>query len=48
MIDSDISFTHHLFKVAVVHPIAAIPSNRPQNHFTLKMTLFEIAHQKSR
>ncbi|WP_222040034.1 hypothetical protein, partial [Rhizobium laguerreae] len=25
-----------------------IPSHRPQNHFTLKMTPLEIAHQKSR
>ncbi len=48
MIDWHTPFAHHLLKVAVADPIAAIPSYRPQNHFTLKMTPLEIAHQKSR
>jgi hypothetical protein len=36
--------THHLFKVAVADPIAAIPADRPKDNLTLKMTPLKLAH----
>ena len=48
MIDWHTPFAHHLLKVTVADPIAAIPPHRPQNQFTLKMTPLEIAHRLDR
>jgi len=48
MIYGHTPLTHHLFKVAVDDPIAAIPADRLKDDLTLKMTPLEITHQKSR
>ena len=42
VIDRDVALAHHLLKIAVAHPIAAIPSDRPEHDLTLKVTIFEV------
>ena len=44
MIDRHATFSHHLFEIAVAHPVAAVPPHRPQNDFTGEMTTGEDTH----
>lgn len=48
MIDRCASFTHHLFKIAVADTITAIPTDRPKDNLTLKMTPLEIRRHQRR
>lgn len=48
MIDRHTPFAHRLFEVGVADPVAALPSRRPQNHLTLKITPVKIRHHKFR
>jgi len=36
MVDRDAALAHHLSKVAIAYPIAAIPTDRPKNGFPSK------------
>lgn len=48
MINRHAPFSHHLFKIAVAHTVAAIPAHRPQDHIALKMAPLKFVHQKTR
>ncbi len=38
MIDQDAALAHHLLEIAIAHPIAAIPPDRPEDDLTLEVT----------
>jgi len=40
------TLNHCLFKVTVAGFVTAVPPHHPKDNLTLKMTLFEIVHQK--
>jgi len=44
MIDVHAAFAHHLLDIAIADPVPAVPTHRPQDHLTLKMTPLEIRH----
>ncbi|BAX95329.1 DNA-invertase hin [Corynebacterium glutamicum] len=44
MIDRHTTFSHHLFEIAVAHPVAAVPPHRPQNDVTGEMPTGEDTH----
>lgn len=44
MINRHTTLGHHLFEVAIAHPVAAVPPHRPQDDFTRELPTGEDAH----
>ena len=44
MVDHDATLAHHLLEIAIAHPIAAVPSDRPEHDLTLEVPPLEVRH----
>jgi hypothetical protein len=42
MIDRDAALAHHLLEIAVAHPVAAIPTDRPEHDLALEVASLEV------
>src|SRR3954464_10785512 len=44
VVDRDAAFAHHLLEVAVAHPVATVPAQRPEHDLALEVASLEVRH----
>src|SRR5215213_779156 len=44
VVDRDAALAHHLLKVAIAHPVAAVPARRPEYDLALEVASLEVRH----
>jgi len=44
MVNRNAALAHHLLEIAIAHPVAAIPPDRPERDLTLEVAPLEVRH----